>query len=135
MLPQQREQPSLFLLNVYNPPRATENASLLALLGPLQREQRNAPFSFSATSTSSIRTDIAQRPMGPERGCGSLLKASTFPCSQTPRNQRASATVCAAIPPRTPASVDRPAASGPRSGHRLRHSTPALPTCGPLARA
>ncbi|KAH7982859.1 hypothetical protein HPB52_007702 [Rhipicephalus sanguineus] len=32
VLPQHREQPSLFLLNVYNPPRATENALLLALL-------------------------------------------------------------------------------------------------------
>ncbi|KAH7975383.1 hypothetical protein HPB52_001336 [Rhipicephalus sanguineus] len=32
ILPQHCEQPSLFLLNVYNPPRTTQNASPLALL-------------------------------------------------------------------------------------------------------
>ncbi|KAH7982215.1 hypothetical protein HPB52_003445 [Rhipicephalus sanguineus] len=32
ILPQRREHPSLVILNVYNPPRATEDASLLALL-------------------------------------------------------------------------------------------------------
>ncbi|KAH7961699.1 hypothetical protein HPB52_011361 [Rhipicephalus sanguineus] len=37
--PQRREQPSLFLLNVYNPPCATENASFTPCSAPLQREQ------------------------------------------------------------------------------------------------
>ncbi|KAH7955885.1 hypothetical protein HPB52_004859 [Rhipicephalus sanguineus] len=44
ILPQRREQASLFLLSVYNSPRATENASLLALLRPAAARAAKAPL-------------------------------------------------------------------------------------------
>ncbi|KAH8020181.1 hypothetical protein HPB51_025342 [Rhipicephalus microplus] len=43
-LPQQREQPSLFILNVYNPPRSTEDASLLALLRAAAAKAAKSPL-------------------------------------------------------------------------------------------
>ncbi|KAH7982680.1 hypothetical protein HPB52_006496 [Rhipicephalus sanguineus] len=44
ILPQQREQPSLFILNVYNPPRSTEDASLLALLRAAAAKAAKSPL-------------------------------------------------------------------------------------------
>ncbi|KAH7943386.1 hypothetical protein HPB52_007789 [Rhipicephalus sanguineus] len=44
ILPQQRGQPSLFILNVYNPPRCTEDASLLALLRAAAAKAAKSPL-------------------------------------------------------------------------------------------
>ncbi|KAH7940123.1 hypothetical protein HPB52_021876 [Rhipicephalus sanguineus] len=44
IVPQHREQPFLFLLNVYNPPRASENASLLSLLRAAAAKASKSPL-------------------------------------------------------------------------------------------
>ncbi|KAH7986816.1 hypothetical protein HPB52_024712 [Rhipicephalus sanguineus] len=57
ILPQHCEQPSLFLLNVYNPPRATENAALTATSS---RRCNAQPTSSRPTCTPPI--SLTRRP-------------------------------------------------------------------------
>ncbi|KAH8029625.1 hypothetical protein HPB51_002078 [Rhipicephalus microplus] len=59
VLPERREQPSLFILNVYSPLRATEEASLLTLIRAAAARALKPTFLFSATSTDSPTVGIS----------------------------------------------------------------------------